>query len=113
MVRLCVTFLVLSAWETKALGLQGHLLLERRGVEEALGQSFLKPLNIDCCSPSAQDDLLYETLTVYETLYYAAMLRLPSTMSVAQKCERVENVIVSLGLDKCRDTIVGAFPFLA
>jgi ABC-type multidrug transport system ATPase subunit len=61
-----------------------------------------------CC---VQDDLLYETLTVHETLYYAAMLRLPSTMSAAQKCERVENVILSLGLDKCRDTIVGACPF--
>ncbi|EIE22543.1 hypothetical protein COCSUDRAFT_16269, partial [Coccomyxa subellipsoidea C-169] len=56
-----------------------------------------------------QDDLLYETLTVFETLYYAAMLRLPSTMTSAQKCERVENVILSLGLDKCRDTIVGGF----
>ncbi len=55
-----------------------------------------------------QDDLLYETLTVYETLYYAAMLRLPASMTTAQKCERVENVILSLGLDKCRDTIVGA-----
>ncbi|BDA45889.1 ABC transporter G family member 14 [Coccomyxa sp. Obi] len=56
-----------------------------------------------------QDDLLYETLTVYETLYYAAMLRLPASMTSAQKCERVENVILSLGLDKCRDTIVGGF----
>lgn len=28
-----------------------------------------------------QDDLMYATLTVYETLYYAALLRLPKTMS--------------------------------
>ncbi len=55
-----------------------------------------------------QDDLLYETLTVYETLYYAAMLRLPASMTTVQKCERVENVILSLGLNKCRDTIIGA-----
>ena len=55
----------------------------------------------------AQDDLLYETLTVYETLYYAAMLRLPSTMNVEQKLERVDHVIHTLGLDKCKDTIVG------
>ena len=54
-----------------------------------------------------QDDLLYETLTVYETLYYAAMLRLPSTMSAEQKVERVDHVIHTLGLNKCRDTIVG------
>ena len=54
-----------------------------------------------------QDDLLYETLTVYETLYYAAMLRLPSTMTAEQKVERVDHVIHTLGLNKCRDTIVG------
>ncbi len=54
-----------------------------------------------------QDDLLYETLTVYETLYYAAMLRLPAKMTAAEKLERVNNVILALGLDKCRDTIVG------
>ena len=55
-----------------------------------------------------QDDLLYETLTVHETLYYAAMLRLPRTMTTAQKEERVRNVIRTLGLEKCKDTIVGA-----
>lgn len=54
-----------------------------------------------------QDDLLYETLTVYETLYFAAMLRLPSTMSTEQKMQRVDHVIRTLGLDKCKDTIVG------
>ncbi len=54
-----------------------------------------------------QDDLLYETLTVYETLYYAAMLRLPSTMTTEQKMDRVNHVIHTLGLDKCKDTIVG------
>ena len=44
---------------------------------------------------------------MYETLYYAAMLRLPSTMSAEQKVERVDHVIHTLGLNKCRDTIVG------
>lgn len=67
-------------------------------------------LDVTTCSwLPEQDDLLYETLTVHETLYYAAMLRLPSTMTVAQKEERVLNVIHTLGLDKCRDTIVGAW----
>ena len=45
---------------------------------------------------------------MHETLYYAAMLRLPRTMTNAQKEERVRNVIHTLGLDKCKDTIVGA-----
>ena len=60
------------------------------------------------CFPCAlQDDLLYESLTVYEVLYYAAMLRLPRTMSVADKIHRVDTVIKALGLDTCRDTIIG------
>ncbi|GAB4821556.1 hypothetical protein N2152v2_008602 [Parachlorella kessleri] len=56
-----------------------------------------------------QDDLLYETLTVFETLYFAAMLRLPAYMTKAQKKERVEVVIKALGLMRCRDTIIGGF----
>ncbi|KAK9826122.1 hypothetical protein WJX81_005488 [Elliptochloris bilobata] len=56
-----------------------------------------------------QDDLLYESLTVYETLYFAAMLRLPSGMTRAQKAARVADVIQSLGLGRCKDTIIGGF----
>ena len=56
-----------------------------------------------------QDDLLYESLTVYETLYYAAMLRLPRDMSRQEKLDRVNAVISSLGLNKCEDTIIGGF----
>jgi hypothetical protein len=33
-------------------------------------------------TPVAQDDMLFGELTVYETLYYAARLRLPSTWSL-------------------------------
>ena len=53
------------------------------------------------------DEILYETITVFETLYFAAMLRLPSDMTAAEKEERVETVIKTLGLDRCRNTIVG------
>jgi ABC-type multidrug transport system ATPase subunit len=54
-----------------------------------------------------QDDLLYETLTVFETLYFAAMLRLPQKMSTAEKEQRVHTVIKALGLKRCQDTIIG------
>lgn len=54
-----------------------------------------------------QDDLLYENLTVYETLYYAAMLRLPRSMTTEEKVGRVDAVIDTLGLFKCKDTIIG------
>ncbi|KAK9820397.1 hypothetical protein WJX72_009913 [[Myrmecia] bisecta] len=56
-----------------------------------------------------QDDLLYESLTVYETLYYAAMLRLPRKMTAEQKKERVMVVIKALGIESCKDTIIGGF----
>jgi len=45
---------------------------------------------------------------VEETLYFAAMLRLPRGMSRAQKAARVVDVIQSLGLGRCKDTNIGA-----
>ena len=42
-------------------------------------------------------------------LWYAAQLRLPRDMSKADKRERVNTVISALGLDSCKDTIVGGF----
>ena len=42
-------------------------------------------------------------------LWYAAQLRLPRHMTKAQKKERVNTVITALGLDSCKDTIVGGF----
>ncbi|KAF5828872.1 hypothetical protein DUNSADRAFT_16957 [Dunaliella salina] len=56
-----------------------------------------------------QDDVLYETLTVYETLMYAGMLRLPRTMTKAEKSARVEAVMSVLGIARSRDTIIGGF----
>jgi ABC-type multidrug transport system ATPase subunit len=59
-----------------------------------------------------QDDLLYESLTVWETLWYAAQLRLPRTMSQAAKRDRVNVVLAALGLNRCRDTIIGTLLLL-
>ncbi|KAG2488296.1 hypothetical protein HYH03_013146 [Edaphochlamys debaryana] len=56
----------------------------------------------------SQDDLLFAELTVYETLYFAALLRLPRTWSKADKLGRVEMVLEGLGLERCRDTIIGS-----
>ncbi|URD87076.1 ABC-2 type transporter [Musa troglodytarum] len=54
-----------------------------------------------------QDDVLFAHLTVRETLTYAALLRLPRTMTRLQKEERAMNVIYELGLERCQDTIIG------
>uniref|UniRef100_A0A7S3QK67 ABC transporter domain-containing protein n=1 Tax=Dunaliella tertiolecta TaxID=3047 RepID=A0A7S3QK67_DUNTE len=54
-----------------------------------------------------QDDVLFAELTVYETLFFSAMLRLPRSWPKEKKLERVEMVLTILGLQKCRDTIIG------
>lgn len=47
-----------------------------------------------------QDDLLFPHLTVKETLTYAALLRLPITLTKNQKKERAMHVINELGLER-------------
>lgn len=46
-------------------------------------------------------------LTVYETLYYTAMLRLPRFMSKREKVSWVDAIIDTLGLERCRDRLIG------
>ncbi|KAK1425596.1 hypothetical protein QVD17_20950 [Tagetes erecta] len=54
-----------------------------------------------------QDDVLYPHLTVLETLTYAAMLRLPKSLTHEEKVNQAELIITELGLTRCRDSIVG------
>ncbi|PNH10695.1 ABC transporter G family member 12 [Tetrabaena socialis] len=58
-----------------------------------------------------QDEILVGTLSVRETLLYAALLRLPSNMSYATKAGRVEEVITELGLEEAQHTKIGT-PFI-
>lgn len=54
-----------------------------------------------------QDDCLLATQTVRETLDFYAEVRLPRSVSPAQKKNRVENIIDALGLEKVRDSRIG------
>ncbi|KAI3467159.1 hypothetical protein Pfo_023822 [Paulownia fortunei] len=54
-----------------------------------------------------QDDVLYPHLTVLETLTYAALLKLPSTLTKKEKMEQAELIIMELGLTRCRNSIIG------
>ncbi|ORY68287.1 P-loop containing nucleoside triphosphate hydrolase protein [Pseudomassariella vexata] len=54
------------------------------------------------------DDALLPSLTVRETLRFAAGLRLPSWMSKQQKYERAEEVLLNMGLKDCADNLVGS-----
>jgi ABC-type multidrug transport system ATPase subunit len=44
---------------------------------------------------------------VYETLLYSAKLRLPKSISLTMKMQRVEQVLAQLGLESCRNTRIG------
>ncbi|KAI4204700.1 MAG: hypothetical protein LQ350_001015 [Teloschistes chrysophthalmus] len=54
-----------------------------------------------------QNDVLIPTLTVRETLRYAAELRLPPPTTPEERRRVVEDVILELGLKECANTRVG------
>jgi ABC-type multidrug transport system ATPase subunit/ABC-type multidrug transport system permease subunit len=54
-----------------------------------------------------QEDVLIPSLTVRETLRYAADLRLPPPTTPAERQTIVEQVILELGLKECADTRIG------
>ena len=54
-----------------------------------------------------QDDILLPTLTVRETLQYAADLRLPSRSTQQEREDVVDETILELGLKECANTKIG------
>jgi ATP-binding cassette subfamily G (WHITE) protein 1 len=54
-----------------------------------------------------QDDVMLGTMTVREVITMSARLRLPESMSLAQKEERVSQVIKILHLENCAETVMG------
>ncbi|KAJ0263197.1 ABC transporter G family member 9 [Hirschfeldia incana] len=54
-----------------------------------------------------QDDALYPHLTVTETLVFTALLRLPNSFKKEDKIKQAEAVVTELGLDRCKNTIIG------
>lgn len=54
-----------------------------------------------------QEDVLHSYLTVYETLQYAAELRMIRNTSKDVQLTKIEEVINKMGLNECRNIIVG------
>ncbi|KAI7861733.1 hypothetical protein BDF14DRAFT_1864871 [Spinellus fusiger] len=54
-----------------------------------------------------QEDTMIPTLTVYETILYSALLRLPRSMSESAKKYRVMEVIQELGIYSIKDSKIG------
>ncbi|KAM5345876.1 hypothetical protein ACJ41O_011737 [Fusarium nematophilum] len=60
-----------------------------------------------CSYVCQDDDALLPSLTVRETLRFAAGLRLPSFMSKEEKNHRAEDVLLKMGLKDCADNLIG------
>lgn len=52
--------------------------------------------------------MILETMTVCEALMFAAQLRLPGSMSCAEKAQRALGIAELLNLQKCMDSVVGS-----
>ena len=61
-----------------------------------------------CSFVTQDDDALLASLTVRETLRYAAGLRLPKWMSKEEKDRRAEEILLKMGLKDCADNLVGS-----
>merc|ERR1711977_788121 len=62
-----------------------------------------------CLGYVTQEDAMFEGLTVFETLFYTAMLRLPRAMTKAEKRQRAEIIMECLGITRVKDSIIGGF----
>lgn len=60
-----------------------------------------------CAYVCQDDDALLPSLTVRETLRFAAGLRLPSFLSTSEKNSRAEAVLFKMGLKDCADNLIG------
>jgi ABC transport system ATP-binding/permease protein len=54
-----------------------------------------------------QDDIIYRELTVWESLYYTAKLRLPADTTDAEIARRIEDVLETLEIQQTRDVVIG------
>ncbi|KAJ6255936.1 hypothetical protein Dda_9227 [Drechslerella dactyloides] len=61
-----------------------------------------------CSYVTQDDDALLPSLTVRETLHFAACLRLPKWMSRKEKVQRAEDILLKMGLKDCADTLIGS-----
>lgn len=67
-----------------------------------------QPANFKCMSGYVvQDDIVWGALTVFENIMMSANLRLPTTVSHAEKAEAVKQTVMELGLSHVSNAKVG------
>ena len=80
--------------------ISGKILID--GVESQFGQKGSPKIGY-----VPQDDIMHDNYTVYQNLYYSAMLRLPADMPKAQKLRIIDDVLLVLELDHLIDQRIG------
>jgi len=93
------TFLDLLARKAKRGLVSGDTLINGRKISNAQYKDLIGFVD--------QEDSLMPTLTVYETVLYSALLRLPRSMSAAAKRERTLETLHELGILGIRDSRIG------
>ncbi|ROW08907.1 hypothetical protein VMCG_02679 [Cytospora schulzeri] len=101
--------------KTSLLNAIAHRLNSNIGTRYRLSGKLLfngtEPSNLVVRSVSSyvcqDDNALLPSLTVRETLHFAAALRLPSFMSKAEKHSRAEEILLKMGLKDCADNLIG------
>jgi ATP-binding cassette subfamily G (WHITE) protein 2 len=53
------------------------------------------------------EDIISETLTVRENLLFSANVRLPRSIKINERIDRVNQIIHDLDLQSCADTLIG------
>lgn len=93
------TFLDILARKNKRGTVQGKILVNGRELSDGQYRRLIGFVD--------QEDTLMSTLTVYETVLYSAMLRLPREMSVEAKKLRTLETLEELGILHIRDSRIG------
>ncbi|KAL4227808.1 hypothetical protein ACF0H5_013245 [Mactra antiquata] len=70
------------------------------------GQTFSKRLRRRLAFVQ-QQDLFFSQLTLWQTLYFTAQLRLPDTLSESDKLQKINDIIDTLDIRKCINTVIG------
>jgi len=73
-----------------------------------VNQELVTPNSITSVSAYVQqDDMFLGTLTVREHLIFQALVRMNPRLKYSERVARVDEVLTDLGLEKCKDTVIG------
>ncbi|KAJ3330156.1 hypothetical protein HDU76_006308 [Blyttiomyces sp. JEL0837] len=94
------TFLDILARKNKSGKVKGEILINGKAMSADEYKSIIGYVD--------QEDTLMDTLTVYETILYSALLRLPRTMSLESKKSRVQETMMELDIVHIANRRIGS-----